>query len=727
MVEQINKLTTNSIIKDKNKDKRYRILYFQSKEEMVVIELDTTKFNVFYQNPLEIMDKVLLGELELEEVKTNSVLNLDSLNQKQKDTYYNKLQFVYDVEQVYGPTFILLSGKGAKLDFVNITQKYGYSKSSAWRIIRKYLQSGCDKTSLIYQPSKIAKNQDGYKAKTGRKTNKPQGIIITEDVKKQFDEMIRLYRKNKAYSFQILYDKLCSDYYSVHTEEGFKVLPASQRPTLRQFYYYCSKHITKDEMIKIKTSNQEFRNNNRLLFGESSHNATGPGTILEMDAQEMDVAIVSEYDSSQVIGRPILYGLIDVYSKAIVAVSIGFDNNSLVGMTNCLLNLAEDKNSYVTKNGLPEINLDFWPSNFYPKCIRVDRGSDFVSKEAERIFNELNIQREIVPGASGSLKGCIEQLWHQLNSTQIGELYGKGLIEKRYDSTHYKKAVLTMKEVTQIVITQTIAYNQTLNKNYRLTKEMVKDKIKPCPYEIWKYGVKKYGMPTPIINKNDYAYTLMTKPRATISKRGVCIDGLYYISEDADFLQMCLDTGSKKEKFNCRYDVRDITNVYYLEKNQLKTLSLNLGISSQQDFIGSTKQERLDFLKNVKENLKQMEEENQTIRSARQGIIESITKKAKSNSTNTELKTKNIKQHRSSAQKQHQKENSISKVLDIDNQSTNSLDNVNTEENTKTTKQSESLNYEEYYKDYDPIQAQIDAIEQFELDEMMEAGLTFKD
>ena len=43
--------------------------------------------------------------------------------------------------------------------------------------------------------------------------------------------------------------------------------------------------------------------------------------MLEMDALEMDVEIVSETNPDKVIGRPILYALIDVYSRAIVAVS----------------------------------------------------------------------------------------------------------------------------------------------------------------------------------------------------------------------------------------------------------------------------------------------------------------------------------------------------------------------------------------------------------------------
>ena len=44
--------------------------------------------------------------------------------------------------------------------------------------------------------------------------------------------------------------------------------------------------------------------------------------VFEMDALEMDIEIVSELSSEQIIGRPILYALIDVYSHVITAISI---------------------------------------------------------------------------------------------------------------------------------------------------------------------------------------------------------------------------------------------------------------------------------------------------------------------------------------------------------------------------------------------------------------------
>lgn len=124
------------------------------------------------------------------------------------------------------------------------------------------------------------------------------------------------------------------------------LLPECQRPTYKQFYYYAQKHLTKEEKDLIKTSAAEQRNNKRLLISDSLKDVYGPADMVEIDACEADVSLVSELDPDQAIGRPIVYFMIDVYSRIILAVSVAFDNNSILGITNLFLNLADDKQEY---------------------------------------------------------------------------------------------------------------------------------------------------------------------------------------------------------------------------------------------------------------------------------------------------------------------------------------------------------------------------------------------
>lgn len=57
----------------------------------------------------------------------------------------------------------------------------------------------------------------------------------------------------------------------------------------------------------------------------------------------MDVSLLEITDGFKVVGRPILYAMRDVRTHAVVAISAAYDNNSIIGLTGLLMNLAEDK------------------------------------------------------------------------------------------------------------------------------------------------------------------------------------------------------------------------------------------------------------------------------------------------------------------------------------------------------------------------------------------------
>ena len=95
-----------------------------------------------------------------------------------------------------------------------------------------------------------------------------------------------------------------------------------------------------------------------MLRADNLCNVQGPGDLFEMDEVEMDVSIVSEADQTKVIGRPIVHAMVDVYSRMIAAVSVSLENNSVLGFTNCLLNLGEDNKQ------LEFINYDVVSSSY---------------------------------------------------------------------------------------------------------------------------------------------------------------------------------------------------------------------------------------------------------------------------------------------------------------------------------------------------------------------------
>lgn len=81
----------------------------------------------------------------------NKIVDIDKLTQKQKDKYLAKLRFLKEIDSVYGPSYLGLNSHETKKELNEICFKYNVSKSSCWRLIREYLQSGFDNSVLLYK------------------------------------------------------------------------------------------------------------------------------------------------------------------------------------------------------------------------------------------------------------------------------------------------------------------------------------------------------------------------------------------------------------------------------------------------------------------------------------------------------------------------------------------------------------------------------------------------
>jgi hypothetical protein len=668
-------------------EKQYRIIYIR--ESIVVLcEMNITKLNLFYAKAKELTDKIILKEIRIVR-EQRFVYDIDSFDEKERNEFEMRRSLIREVVKNYGPTYMELIGRSPKKVIKNLIDKYKIPKSLFWRYIRFFLQSGCDEYSLVdkrYVGRSKKKEPYKYSVKTGRpyKTGIKCGIILTNETKNHFKEAMEMYKSGRAMTIENAFDSMNNRYYSLIEENNGclknRLIPVTQRPTIGQFYNFVKDNLSEEEKDAIKTSKQEQRNNKRLLLSDSLKDVYGPGDLVEMDEAEVDVSLVSTSNPGQTVGRPIFYVMKDSYTRLIIAVSVAFNNNSVEGITNCFINLGEDKVEFCKRFGF-DISESMWPSNFLPKRIRCDRGSEYRSEEARRIFNELNISRELVTGGTGSLKGLVEQVFHQLHCAQNPLLESKGLIEKRHDSKHHKEAMLSVIDYTKIVINYALHYNQSSLKDYPLTKDMIDKNIKPIPIELWKYGCEKFGKPIPITNNEQYAYTLMTPIKnAKLSKRGIkANDKLYINREDNELLKRMYNLQNKSEDFECRLDVRHIGKVYYLRNNRLMVAELNPDITGNADFSDCTLaewkeyQQELDIIKHEGKEL------NDQLRAKRLAINEQIIESAQKSRFSS---TTNIKKEREKEKQAIQRENSIEKRLLND-----TLESANVEDNKSVNEQ----------------------------------------
>ncbi|MCD7762997.1 MAG: Mu transposase C-terminal domain-containing protein [Lachnospiraceae bacterium] len=522
------------------------------------------------------------------------IVDVSALSEEKAEKFQLYKGYMDRIVSYYAPTFDGLAGKFKKPVIDEIASEGKVSRDYLWKLLIRYLQSGMQNYALIDQrvfsnllPRKAKAVQSGAKS-----TYKAPAPILADKDFKNLETYMKRYLKSEVKTIQNAYYDMIDEKYSIEIcqerEDGTyeyirKPLPDGQYPTYRQFYYYVSRHTTQKQRNEAKETERVVRNNKRVKIGTVMQGVKGPGHVVEIDAQEMDIALVSREYPDIPVGRPIIYVMIDVMSEMILGVSLAMDNNSIVGMTNCYINLLEDKEKLCKKYCHTDFQFDngftmddVWPTGVRPLTIKSDNGSDFISDEAARIASELNINLEIVPPASGSLKPIVENFFNQIKLRLDDLLEQKGLIRKTYGSKHHEQACLNYDDAFALVLTHVIAHNMHVIKSYPKSASMKRDKISAIPAVLWKYGTEKLLAPSYFANRDEALYAMMTlEKKVTFSKDGVKWNGLtYFNADDDDLMQQMYKLGSKRKNFVARSDPRDMGHLYYLKNGMLMKLSL---------------------------------------------------------------------------------------------------------------------------------------------------------
>ncbi len=166
-------------------------------------------------------------------------------------------------------------------------------------------------------------------------------------------------------------------------------------PTERQFKYFYEKEYSPIEITKKREGEINYLKDFRPVLGTSTSEVTGPGSRYQIDATIADVYLVSEQGREKIIGRPTLYFVVDVFSRAIVGIYVGLENASWVSAMEALANALLDKVSYCASFGI-DITEDMWPTVGLPEALIGDRG-EILGRHVEVLSQAFNVDIENTP------------------------------------------------------------------------------------------------------------------------------------------------------------------------------------------------------------------------------------------------------------------------------------------------------------------------------------------
>ena len=193
-----------------------------------------------------------------------------------------------------------------------------------------------------------------------------------------------------------------------------QLLTPGEVPSIRQFRYWYQKDKDLKNEIQKRKGEAEYNLNSRSVLGKSDYGLMGPGSKYQIDATVGDIYLVSQFGRSNIIGRPVLYFVIDVFSRMVTGMYVGLEGPSWVGAMMAISNAASDKVSYCQAYGIC-ITDEEWPCHHIPAAILGDRG-EMESKNADNLVSMLGIRIENAPPYRADLKGIIEQHFRTINT-----------------------------------------------------------------------------------------------------------------------------------------------------------------------------------------------------------------------------------------------------------------------------------------------------------------------
>ncbi|MFT9820812.1 Mu transposase C-terminal domain-containing protein [Lysinibacillus sp. NPDC056185] len=565
-------LAVNELIEDLTNNKIYRLLWMDETSTIsYVIDVESSKALPRLMKIKELSQGLLEGIYVKLETQNGNQQRINDLTNKEREIRDNAWDLIKDLVQDEPSIYISeLRGKEVR----KLESEKQFARATLYKYLRRYWQGG--KTTNCLIPNYRNSGAKGKQRRSGeKKRGRPRlgdtiGINVTGETKEIFRKAIKkYYLTDKRNTLTFAYKMMIKEFYAgeVRYENGIKyiaILDENIIPTMAQFKYWYEKEFNVEQVIKKRDGIKSFERNNRAILGSSTYETLGPGSRYQIDATVANIYLISSYNSDWIVGRPIIYFVIDVYSHLITGMYIGFEGPSWAGMMMAIANAASDKKEFCSSYGI-NISNEWWPSAHLPEIIIGDRG-ELEGYNVNSLINGLNISIENTPSFRPDWKGIVEKLF---DTTQEKiKPFLPGYIQTDFGergATDYRlQAKLTLEQYTKIIINFVLYYNKNYYmKNYARDTGMIEDNVKPTPIELWKWGINNRAGKLRKTDSNTVRFYLMPKDKATVTSKGIKFKGMLYSCEMAIKESWFVNARMNKSwKVDISYDPRNMDNIY---------------------------------------------------------------------------------------------------------------------------------------------------------------------
>lgn len=526
----------NEVVAEIEQEKQYRILWISP--DLIYgywISMDDNKMpEKFEYNLLE--EGLSSGRFEKKEETSSetSDIGISESSKKRRDELWEALQSAL----TYEPD--IYDRKRRKELLQEPAKKLGTPYNNLYRYLVRYWKNGKTPNAFLIDRRKSGKRAgiNGCQKKQGRPARHEGGfgkVLNSDDIKNFSKAVKKYYLTQKKATLVSTYEKMLADNYAIMNGAGqLALLPPDQIPSIRQFRYWFQKSFDIKTVKQKRDGDAKFELTGRAITGRSDYQLMGPGAKYQIDATVGDIYLVSQFDRGDIIGRPVMYFVVDSYSRMVTGMYVGLEGPSWAGAMMAIENAASDKVAYCASYGV-EITEDEWPCRHIPTAILGDRG-EMESRLADNLVQMLGVRIENAPPYRADLKGIIEQHFRTINTNALPFLPGKVLpdMSERGGHDYRLDAKLDIRQFTEIIIRCVLYYNNSHSMDYfEKNEQMMQMGVDAVPLELWNFGIRYCSGCLKTVPKDTLRLALMPMDRASVTERGIRFKGMYYSCEEA--------------------------------------------------------------------------------------------------------------------------------------------------------------------------------------------------
>lgn len=430
-----------------------------------------------------------------------------------------------------------------------VAAKEGKPEKTIYFNLRKFWQGGCVENALLPDYSncggkgkrrfaevasapKLGRPKDSTK-----QTGKRYGVRITKHTESLFSQGINeFYLTEKRRRLKDAFKKTLLKYFNLGYKPDADGVPVpvmpdvSQLPSFNQFRYWYRKYKKNKKTEHIaRYGETDYNLTARDLLGDSTSLASGPGAVYMIDATIADVYLVSGFDRKRIIGRPVVYLIMDVFSRMIVGFAVTLEGPSWLGACLALDNMVADKVE-VCKRVDITIQPEDWNCAYLPEAIFADRG-EFEGYNADVLVSAFGIRVHNTAPYRGDMKGIIERAFGIANEKFIHFMPGQTHKRRRGEKPNALDATHTLDDFRYLLINHILEHNNGCEMStYRPEKALIADNVPLRPNLIWDWGIRNRsghlrGMLRDIVRLN-----LLPRKKVTIYQEGIHLyKNVFYI------------------------------------------------------------------------------------------------------------------------------------------------------------------------------------------------------